>query len=191
MIKKIYKFAMLFAVKYGEHICIKPTMKCSLRCEYCIVTKTTGKTPQYKEVNYKEWIELIDNIDPSVITFSGGEPLLYDGIEKIVNYATKKCMFVCFSTNLLSLNGLKFTNKRRIFFFSTYHKKKKELFDRNYKIYKRLGYNVSVYEFGEKTFEYSKFKKLKDKQSNSFIEIYSPDLRKWNNHIELELNGNN
>lgn len=75
------------------------TRRCNLRCDYCNIVKDyLGKPQEYpdmksyiaKEAHYTEWINAIDSIcnnnpDCFFILY-GGEPLLYNDLDKIVAY---------------------------------------------------------------------------------------------------------
>ena len=164
-------------------------MRCQLDCSYCIVNKTTGKRPVYIEVGHEKWIKLLKKRKPRLVTFSGGEPFIYPGLDKIVNYLISKGVFVTISTNLLSLNGLLIRPSRFLWLYVTYHKTNKNLFKKNLEIYRLHGYNISVCEFLEKTIEGSVLKELRTEQTTEKIEVYAPDMQKFDSWIELELNG--
>lgn len=75
------------------------TRRCNLRCNYCNIVKNyIGKPKEYpdmdyyvkNEVPYQEWIKTIDTIcrnnpDCFFILY-GGEPLLYNDLDKIITY---------------------------------------------------------------------------------------------------------
>ncbi len=187
--KKLFKILGILVAKYGDHILIKPTMRCNLNCEYCVVNKTTGKRPMYWEVPYGHWSAMLIIRQPQVVTISGGEPLLYRNIDRIIDYLTARRIFVMVSTNLMSLNGLNITPSKYLWFYSTNHKSNQKVFERNLRIYRGSGYGVSVKEFGERTIKGSHLGVLKDEQTTDKIEVYAPDLRKFNSWIELEENG--
>lgn len=187
--KKIFKLIAILLSKYGDSILIKPTMKCNLKCKYCIVNKTLGKRPVFNEVYYAEWIELLKKRKPQLVTFSGGEPFLYPYIGIIINYLTRNKIFVTVSTNLMSKNGAYINPSKYLWFYATNHKSNTELFKRNLRYYRALGFNVSVSEFGKQTIYGSHIKKLSTKQTTAKVECYAPDLRKFNSWIELEEHG--
>lgn len=177
---------LLTGTKYA--ILIKPTMRCNLNCDYCIVNKTTGRRPKYNERTFGDWIRLLIKRKPRMVTISGGEPLLYPFIEHIVNLLTWRMIIVTMQTNLMIFNE-NLTPSNFLFIFATYHKGcNKTLFEKNLKKYREKGFNVSVAEFGNEI-EGSRKKELKSKQADEKVEIYAPDLRKFNSWVELELNG--
>lgn len=185
---KLFKIISILIAKYGDNILIKPTMRCQLSCDYCIVNKTLGKRPVFKEVYFTRWLDMLRKRKPRLVTISGGSPEMYANIEHIINYLTKKRIFVTMQTNLMKLN-LNIKRSNYLFLYSTYHKQNKELFEKNLKIYKALGYNISVAEFGIQEIKGSHKKVLRNKQTTAKIECYAPDLRKFDSWIELEQNG--
>ena len=75
------------------------TRRCNLRCQYCNIVKDyLGKPKEYpdmnyyiqNEISYQEWINVIDTIcknNPNCFfILYGGEPLLYNDLDKIITY---------------------------------------------------------------------------------------------------------
>lgn len=67
-------------------ITIKPTFRCNLRCSFCRYVsngQVFGKADYFKD---DEWIRLVDEVAPLKPYFSitGGEPLMYPGIGKLL-----------------------------------------------------------------------------------------------------------
>lgn len=186
--KKLFKLIGILIAKYGDNILIKPTMRCQLSCDYCIVNKTLGHRPVFKEVCFTQWLGLLRIRKPKTVTISGGSPEMYPNIEHIINYLTKKQVFVTIQTNLMKLN-LNIKPSRYLWFYTTYHKQNKQLFLRNLDIYRAKGFNISVAEFGKQEIPGSHKKLMRHRQTISKIECYAPDLSKHNSWIEMEQNG--
>lgn len=88
---------------------IVPTKKCNLNCMYCIESGKQGKS-----LTKKHLLSVIDDLyslGVPVISFSGGEPLLYPNLIEIAKYAKKKRFFVNLNTNGTLINK---TNARKI-----------------------------------------------------------------------------
>ena len=78
---------------------IHPTLECNLYCKHCY----SESGPQLKtSLNKKIICDVIKdaaNLGYSVVSISGGEPLLYDGIEDILEYAKTCGMYTSLTTN--------------------------------------------------------------------------------------------
>jgi pyruvate-formate lyase-activating enzyme len=75
-------------------VVVIPTWKCGLECPYCEYhQQPDNKSIIYTDVPYhvdkelspEEWIKLLASFAPATYTFSGGEPLRYDGIVQVLN----------------------------------------------------------------------------------------------------------
>lgn len=76
---------------------ITPTRKCNLRCEYCY---------QYdngtNEMSLDSFRGIIDNnykLGLSIVSFTGGEPLIWEHLDKAIEYCTQKNIFTQLTTN--------------------------------------------------------------------------------------------
>ncbi len=80
-------------------VLVFPTWKCGLNCPYCRYDQQEdNKSIKYlgsgylykvdKELSPEEWIDLLKS-EPALYDFSGGEPLKYNGIEKVLNSLPK------------------------------------------------------------------------------------------------------
>ncbi len=80
------------------------TKSCNLRCLHCVYD--AGKEI-LNQINVKEWINVLDqfeDINIQRIIISGGEPLLYKGVNDILEYLTQKRMRIELLTNATLLN---------------------------------------------------------------------------------------
>ena len=65
------------------------TRRCNLNCDYCRLTRVYGGSPYGDipgEVEPEKWTEVIENLDPIFTNILGGEPLIYDGLYKIIRH---------------------------------------------------------------------------------------------------------
>lgn len=64
------------------------THRCNLDCPFC---QARGKT-ESREISTDTWKSIIDNLSSTfrIFVFSGGEPLLYNGVFELVKYAAGK-----------------------------------------------------------------------------------------------------
>lgn len=81
---------------------LKLTNRCNLRCKYCGIWER-----KVKEMSTKDVFKLVDEVekDCAVISLNGGEPLLRDDIDAIVDYIKKKDgILLCLWTNGILLD---------------------------------------------------------------------------------------
>lgn len=79
---------------------IKITHKCTMNCSFCCDRQSLYRT-EYNYDTFREIIDILANAGSRRICFTGGEPLLYPDIEKVIIYAKNKG----FETILLSSDG--------------------------------------------------------------------------------------
>jgi hypothetical protein len=83
-------------VQIENAVVVYPTWRCGLSCPYCAYEQQSDKQSIHwkgsdrfykvvKELTSDEWITLLARYRPAFYDFSGGEPLLYKGIEKVLN----------------------------------------------------------------------------------------------------------
>ena len=81
---------------YFAHLAI--THRCNLRCRFCHVTET-----RFAELDtgaMKRVIDVLDRMGVAVISISGGgEPLLRDDFDEIIDYAAAKGLYVKLTSN--------------------------------------------------------------------------------------------
>lgn len=73
--------------------------KCNFRCKYCY---GDYENRRYKEITTEEVLNLINelaNMGTRFLQLSGGEPLMFPGIEKVVDLANKRGICLGMSTN--------------------------------------------------------------------------------------------
>ncbi|MDD5006004.1 MAG: radical SAM protein [Candidatus Omnitrophica bacterium] len=68
------------------HIILHPTLLCNYQCSYCLYPKYLDKDNSVFKTNipYQEWLVLFDKFPRSTITISGGEPLLYKDLDRLI-----------------------------------------------------------------------------------------------------------
>ena len=101
-IHQTYNFARCFLnYKFGHptpfQVHFEITDRCNLRCKFCDIWKRKNE-----EVNLEQAKKIIDNISEakiSIITLTGGEPLLRNDLEDIASYAKSKGMIAQLNTN--------------------------------------------------------------------------------------------
>ena len=96
-ITKAIIFYHLFRTKKPIYVDIKLTNRCNLNCQYCISTKFKNQELTKKEIF--SLLTTLKKIGTIVVNFSGGEVLLRDDIDEIVNFSIKKRLNVIVKTN--------------------------------------------------------------------------------------------
>lgn len=105
-------FNSLAADKYGSgepfhvhetkplHVVIKPTMACPARCKHCFARRK-GFPKGARVMKITDWerafSEMVE-IGTKTVAISGGEPLVYPHIEKLISLASKSGLFVSLNT---------------------------------------------------------------------------------------------
>ena len=78
------------------------TYECQLKCKHCC----TGNYIKEKnrELTTKEIKDVLDQASkPLVVNFFGGEPTLRPDLMELINYASKKAMFIFLDTNGINI----------------------------------------------------------------------------------------
>lgn len=77
-------------ISYHLHtVDIEITKKCNLKCLYCF---NNSGSSNYQEMNFKDWIRalrLLKSHNVTVVSFTGGDPFVKEGFDKILKYAVK------------------------------------------------------------------------------------------------------
>lgn len=84
--------------KYPFYASFKLTRRCMLKCPFCDVWKEGGD----RELHTPEVFRVLDNLASSsivAVSFEGGEPLLRDDIEDILEYVVDKPLFTELTTS--------------------------------------------------------------------------------------------
>jgi MoaA/NifB/PqqE/SkfB family radical SAM enzyme len=86
------------------------TRRCNLACAYCSEFDAVSEPVPLEDL--KRRIDLLKRLGTSVITLSGGEPLLHPGIAEVIRYARRRGVFITAITNgyLLSLKKIEELN---------------------------------------------------------------------------------
>jgi len=84
-----------------ERICINYVNNCNMNCPYCF-RLTNDEKPIFKKTC--ELLEKCKDLNIKVVSFSGGEPLMYKKIYEIINYAATLGFEIQIDTNSYLLN---------------------------------------------------------------------------------------
>ena len=85
-------------LKQGELAVFIRFMGCNLRCSYCD-TKYSFENPKYTDESIDEIVKYCEDSKINNITLTGGEPLLQDGIDILMNELAKRDFNIEVETN--------------------------------------------------------------------------------------------
>jgi len=92
--------AIAKALASTEHpflVHIIPTRRCNLACTYCNEFDDVSKPVETAEI--KKRLDILADMDTSIITISGGEPLLHPELDEIIRHIRKRGMIAGMITN--------------------------------------------------------------------------------------------
>lgn len=82
-------------------VVVNPTWRCQLRCPYCWMHGLGFKPGQERSV--REWLWFLSQLElPLSVDFSGGEPLLYEGILRLIEGLVARDIGWAMTSNLVS-----------------------------------------------------------------------------------------
>lgn len=103
----------------AEGIGIILTRRCNLTCAYCKIKDNSEKTKN-TELSLDQWQTIIDKFTQKKhqhFIFTGGEPLLFPDVYKLIDYTSKKAM-TSLITNTTLLNEENFSNLKNLDFLT-------------------------------------------------------------------------
>jgi MoaA/NifB/PqqE/SkfB family radical SAM enzyme len=92
----------LLSTKHPFLAHIIPMRRCNLDCTYCNEYDDTSKPVPLQEM--KKRLDALADMGTSVITISGGEPLMHPGLDEIIRHIRKRGMIAGLITNGFFLN---------------------------------------------------------------------------------------
>src|SRR5437660_10280888 len=100
----------LISTKHPVLVHIIPMRRCNLDCGYCNEYDDVSKPVPLEEM--KRRLDLLADMGTSIITISGGEPLLHPELEEVIRQIRKRGMIAGMITNgfLLSVDRIKSLN---------------------------------------------------------------------------------
>lgn len=104
-------------MKKPYHCNFAITYKCNAKCKHCSINAKSVDDPKASfDLGFDKVMYILDEIAKLGVMFlgiCGGEPLMYEGIEKVVEYANKKGMFVAIATNGMFLSEEKIISLKK------------------------------------------------------------------------------
>lgn len=142
---KFYK-ALPFAL---PQIMLHPTFACNYRCSYCSYKHVPVSLMKSKliYIENKVWIRLFNKFPPSLISISGGEPLMYKDLDKLLLGLSKRHLISQIVTNIsANIESLIRAKKAGFRILASFHPEMTslEVFGRNANILKKEGFNIIV-----------------------------------------------
>lgn len=92
------------ALKKMKQISIEIIHKCPNRCLHCSSNSDINCTLKIETAEVKKIIDSASKLNTEVLSISGGEPFLHDGLLEIVHYAKSKGIKVYIYTSGIMLN---------------------------------------------------------------------------------------
>jgi MoaA/NifB/PqqE/SkfB family radical SAM enzyme len=92
----------LLSTKHPFLVHIIPMRRCNLDCTYCNEFDDTSKPVPLEEV--KKRLDILADMGTSIITISGGEPLLHPDLDEVIKHIRKRGMIAGMITNGFFLN---------------------------------------------------------------------------------------
>jgi len=168
-----------------------PTITCNLRCPYCITVNISTK---YAHRKAEEWLKILDEVPPSIIDISGGEPTLLPKFAWLINNIPNK-HDVAITSNLTEFDEILKINRKLISLMCSLHLTEKEQFFDKLATLRNLGYPVSVnYVMFPEQIKYSEeYKKQTKELGVAYHEekcIFVNDLKRVKNVTKCEAAGN-
>jgi MoaA/NifB/PqqE/SkfB family radical SAM enzyme len=89
---------------------IIPIRRCNLSCTYCNEYDTDSKPVPVETMTHR--LDHLANLGTTIVTFSGGEPLLHPELDELIAHVRKRGMIACMITNgyLLTADRVKKLN---------------------------------------------------------------------------------
>ncbi|MEG2787790.1 MAG: GTP 3',8-cyclase MoaA [Romboutsia sp.] len=92
-----------------DYLRISLTDKCNLRCIYCMPQdiQTDNINNELSFEDYKTILKVFSTTGIKKVRFTGGEPLLYKDLDKLIEYARTDCKIedICMTTNAIGLSN--------------------------------------------------------------------------------------
>lgn len=92
-----------------------PTFRCQLNCPYCDYRVDAGTLKDYQiaffkghqpnikhEIPADEWLQHLNRFQPYHLEISGGEPLMFPGLHKVVSSIPQNCTWAITSNSLIT-----------------------------------------------------------------------------------------
>jgi len=192
---KLYKILPFSLAQVTFH----PTFRCNYHCAYCLYPRYINKdNPVFNSfIPHDEWIRLFDKFPKSTVTISGGEPLLYKDLDKLLLGICRRHIISQVVSNIsTNLDVLVRARKAGFRIMASFHKDMVSLeeFSKNLLYLKKHGFNIIVNFVGtkENISRYSYYKDHFEKKLKVFFKIDAcEDLERDEEAGNLKIHGIN
>ena len=99
------------------------TLRCNLNCEFCVNTYVDGglKLLDYQLLSPAQWIRIFNSLGRDIV-ITGGEPLLYPGLDEIILGVNPKLDITIYSNLMVPLKGdLSWLRRKGLAMYLSYH----------------------------------------------------------------------
>lgn len=181
------------------HIIFHPTLLCNYKCSYCLYPKYLDRENDvFKSyIPYEEWLILFDKFPKSTITISGGEPLLYKDLDKLVLGLAKRHIISQIISNIsTNLDILIKAKKANFRVMASFHREMLPLeeFAKNLLYLKSQNLNIMVNFVGtkENIREVKYYKEYFEKKLKVFFRVDAyEDLNREIKDLDIKIHGIN
>ncbi|MDY7000177.1 MAG: radical SAM protein [Thermodesulfobacteriota bacterium] len=108
---------------FDGHLRIYPTLRCNLRCPYCVNEQMGATFKKYQLAPPEKWAEAI-NREKRHVVFTGGEPFLYPNLDRLANFIDPELRVRIYTNLCLGVLETLRKIKRRVHFFVSWHPRK-------------------------------------------------------------------
>lgn len=105
---------------FDGHLRIYPTLRCNLRCPYCVNMQMGVRPKNFPSAAPDRWIEAI-NREKRHVVFTGGEPFLYPGLAEVINGIDADLKIRVYSNFCMKIRPTLDILRRRVHFFLSWH----------------------------------------------------------------------
>lgn len=96
------------------------TLRCNLRCPYCVNDEVENASKHYRLPGPQMWCEAL-NRERKHIVFTGGEPFLYPHLEALINGLDRSLILRIYTNLSLDVTGMIKSLDREVEFYVSWH----------------------------------------------------------------------
>jgi hypothetical protein len=140
-----------------KRIIFIPTWKCNLSCDYCYYRVSRAEYPSAYQVSiygherqvgpelaWQDWLQHLGRLAPFHLEITGGEPLMYRDLGKIVDSLPGGCKWSITSNTLLTEAVMKMPSNGCICWTASYHYGNDDRFAGNLDLLRKVGIQPCV-----------------------------------------------